>query len=104
MEARDRGGEIDRMTTAPAIERLPSGEWKVVTDKRDIVCEHVVSARLALRRVHQQKIGSPSIVYRIYKINDKQRTEIAQSKKVKYGVPIACIKKIALGLSKCFTF
>ena len=38
------GGEINRHTTVTAIERLPSGEWKVVTDKGDIVCEHVVSA------------------------------------------------------------
>ncbi len=42
--ARERGGEINRMTTVSAIERLPSGEWKVVTDKGDVVCEHVVSA------------------------------------------------------------
>jgi dimethylglycine dehydrogenase len=42
--ARNRGGEINRHTTVAAIERLPSGEWKVVTDKGDIVCEHVVSA------------------------------------------------------------
>ncbi len=42
--ARDRGGEINRMTTVTAIERPPGGEWKVVTDKGDIICEHVVSA------------------------------------------------------------
>ena len=42
--ARDRGGEINRMTTVTAIERLPGGEWLVVTDKGDITCEHVVSA------------------------------------------------------------
>ena len=41
--ARNGGGEINRNTTVTAIERLPSGEWKVVTDKGDIVCEHVVS-------------------------------------------------------------
>ena len=42
--ARDRGAEINRNTTVTAIERLPSGEWMVVTDKGDIICEHVVSA------------------------------------------------------------
>ena len=41
--ARNGGGEINRNTTVTAIDRLPSGEWKVVTDKGDIVCEHVVS-------------------------------------------------------------
>ena len=42
--ARDRGAEINRHTTVTAIERLPNGEWKVLTDKGDITCEHVVSA------------------------------------------------------------
>jgi dimethylglycine dehydrogenase len=42
--ARERGGEINRMTTVTAIERQRNGEWKVVTDKGDIACEHVVSA------------------------------------------------------------
>ncbi len=42
--ARAGGGEINRQTNVVAIERRPSGEWKVVTDKGEIVCEHVVSA------------------------------------------------------------
>jgi dimethylglycine dehydrogenase len=42
--ARDRGAEINRNTTVTAVERLPSGEWKVSTDKGDVTCEHVVSA------------------------------------------------------------
>src|SRR5579871_4285554 len=42
--ARDNGAEINRQTTVTAIERLPGGEWRVVTDKGDITCEHVVSA------------------------------------------------------------
>ncbi|MGB9143497.1 MAG: FAD-dependent oxidoreductase [Aestuariivirga sp.] len=41
--ARNRGAEIYRNTTVTAIEQLPSGEWKVKTDKGDITCEHVVS-------------------------------------------------------------
>jgi dimethylglycine dehydrogenase len=42
--ARERGGEINRRTTVTGVQRLPSGEWKVVTDKGDVVCEHIVSA------------------------------------------------------------
>ncbi len=42
--ARNLGAEINRHTTVAAIERLLNGEWKVVTDKGEVVCEHVVSA------------------------------------------------------------
>jgi dimethylglycine dehydrogenase len=42
--ARNGGGEINRQTCVVAIEPTPSGEWKVVTDKGEIVCEHVISA------------------------------------------------------------
>ncbi|MDX1732151.1 MAG: FAD-dependent oxidoreductase, partial [Aurantimonas coralicida] len=42
--ARDRGATIHRNTTVSAIEQLPSGEWKIVTDKGEIVCDHVISA------------------------------------------------------------
>ena len=42
--ARDMGATIHRYTTVSAIERLAGGEWKVVTDKGEIVCEHVISA------------------------------------------------------------
>ena len=42
--ARSRGAEIYRQTTVTAIERMPSGGWRVVTDKGTIACEHVVSA------------------------------------------------------------
>ncbi|MFM5914511.1 MAG: FAD-dependent oxidoreductase, partial [Chakrabartia godavariana] len=41
--ARAGGGEIYRYTTVTGIARLPSGEWKVSTDKGDITCEHVIS-------------------------------------------------------------
>ncbi len=41
--ARNMGAEIYRQTTVTGIEQLPSGEWKVSTDKGDITCEHVVS-------------------------------------------------------------
>jgi dimethylglycine dehydrogenase len=42
--ARNRGAEIYRNTTVVGIEPTASGEWRVTTDKGDIVCEHVVSA------------------------------------------------------------
>ena len=41
--ARKLGAEINRNTAVTAIEKLPSGEWLVKTDKGDITCEHVVS-------------------------------------------------------------
>ena len=55
--ARDRGGEINRQTTVAAIERQPSGEWKVVTDKGDITCEHVVSASGNFARPTGRMVG-----------------------------------------------
>ena len=40
-----------------AIERRPSGEWKVATDKGDIVCEHVVSATGNFARATGRMVG-----------------------------------------------
>ncbi|HZP20637.1 MAG TPA: FAD-dependent oxidoreductase [Bauldia sp.] len=42
--ARTLGAEINRNTAVTAIERTPSGEWLVRTDKGDVACEHVISA------------------------------------------------------------
>jgi dimethylglycine dehydrogenase len=42
--ARRLGATIHRYTAVTAIEPTASGEWKVTTDKGEIVCEHVVSA------------------------------------------------------------
>jgi dimethylglycine dehydrogenase len=42
--ARRHGAEINRFTTVVGIEKTPSGEWLVRTDKGDIACEHVVAA------------------------------------------------------------
>ena len=39
--ARDRGAEIHRRTKVTAIERTAGGEWRVRTDRGDVVCEHV---------------------------------------------------------------
>ena len=42
--ARKNGALIHRQTEVNAITRLPSGEWKVSTDKGDITCEVVITA------------------------------------------------------------
>ena len=42
--ARNGGAKIYRKNRVTDIEQLPSGEWKVITEKGDIVCEHVVNA------------------------------------------------------------
>ena len=42
--ARNRGAEIYRNTAVIGIEKKPSGEWLVKTDKGDITAEHIVSA------------------------------------------------------------
>src|SRR5271168_1646660 len=55
--ARERGAEINRHTVVTAIERQPSGEWKVATDKGDIVCEHVVSATGNFARATGRMVG-----------------------------------------------
>jgi dimethylglycine dehydrogenase len=55
--ARDRGAEINRRTTVAAVERLASGEWKVSTDKGDVVCEHVVSATGNFARQTGRMVG-----------------------------------------------
>src|SRR5271154_5072114 len=61
--ARERGGEINRHTAVTAIVRLRIGEWRVVTDKGDITCEHVVSAtgNFARRTGEMVGIGVPVV-------------------------------------------
>ena len=55
--ARDRGAEINRQTKVVAIERTTGGEWKVVTDKGEIRCEHVVSASGNFARQTGRMVG-----------------------------------------------
>ncbi len=55
--ARAGGAKIYRGTSVEAIEQLPSGEWKVSTDKGDILCEHVVSATGNFARQTGEMIG-----------------------------------------------
>lgn len=42
--ARDNGGTIYRNTAVTAISRTESGQWRVTTNKGEIICEHIVSA------------------------------------------------------------
>ena len=42
--ARAQGAQIYRHTRVQAITRARSGEWRVQTDKGDILCEHVIAA------------------------------------------------------------
>jgi dimethylglycine dehydrogenase len=55
--ARNGGGEINRNTLVTAIERTPGGEWRVVTEKGDILCEHVVSATGNFARQTGRMVG-----------------------------------------------
>jgi dimethylglycine dehydrogenase len=55
--ARERGAEINRQTAVTRIERRPSGEWKVSTDKGEIICEHVVSATGNFARATGRMVG-----------------------------------------------
>ena len=42
--ARDRGATIYRETEVTGFQYLPSGEWRVTTNRGEIICEHVVTA------------------------------------------------------------
>ena len=42
--ARQKGAEVYRRTRCTDIRLLPTGEWEVITDKGNIICEHVVNA------------------------------------------------------------
>ena len=53
--ARDRGAKIHRNTAVTAIEQLDDGRWNVVTDKGEIVCEHVVSCTGNFARKHRSR-------------------------------------------------
>jgi glycine/D-amino acid oxidase-like deaminating enzyme len=44
MGARKLGAEVLRRTRVVDVKLLPSGEWRILTNEGDIVCEHVVNA------------------------------------------------------------
>src|SRR5277367_1835802 len=80
--ARERGAEINRHTTVTAIERLPGGEWKVSTDKGEVVCEHVVSAtgNFARQTGHMVGINVPVIPVEHQYIVTEAHPEIVKRK------------------------
>ena len=58
--ARNRGAVIERQTCVTAIERTSggaAGEWRIRTDKGDILCEHVVSATGNFARATGAMVG-----------------------------------------------
>src|SRR5271156_1034729 len=55
--ARDNGAEINRQTTVIAIEPTLGGEWKVVTDRGEILCENVISASGNFARQTGRMVG-----------------------------------------------
>ncbi|CAN7364537.1 FAD-dependent oxidoreductase [Mesorhizobium amorphae] len=42
--ARDRGAKIYLNTEVRGFERMPGGEWKILTNQGEITCEHIISA------------------------------------------------------------
>jgi dimethylglycine dehydrogenase len=55
--ARNMGAEINRFTTVTGISKTSTGEWKVSTDKGDILCEHIVSATGNFARQTGRMVG-----------------------------------------------
>ena len=55
--ARDKGAEIYRNTNVIGIEQNSHEGWKVITDKGEIICEHVVSATGNFARETGKMIG-----------------------------------------------
>jgi dimethylglycine dehydrogenase len=56
--ATNLGASIAKHTRVTDINLRPSGEWEVVTDKGNIVCEHVVNAAGCYARKISQMVGS----------------------------------------------
>ncbi|NOD64837.1 MULTISPECIES: FAD-dependent oxidoreductase [unclassified Ruegeria] len=52
--ARMRGAKVLRRNRVTDVQQMPSGEWKVVTEQGDIICEHVVNAG----GYHARQIGA----------------------------------------------
>ena len=55
--ARDRGAVIERQTRVTAIERTAGGEWRIRTDKGEVLCEHVVTATGNFARATGAMVG-----------------------------------------------
>ncbi len=56
--ARQMGAEIVRHTRVTDVKALPSGEWEVVTENGNVVCEHVVNAAGCYARKVAQWVGA----------------------------------------------
>ncbi|MFQ5562319.1 MAG: FAD-dependent oxidoreductase [Parvularculaceae bacterium] len=55
--ARANGAKIYRNTTVTGITQTPGGDWKVMTDKGEITCEHIVSATGSFARRTGAMVG-----------------------------------------------
>lgn len=55
--ARDRGATIYRNTTVNAIEQLADGKWKVITDKGEVVTDHIISCTGSFARKTGEMVG-----------------------------------------------
>jgi len=56
--AKQMGAEIVRHTRVTDVRPLPSGEWQVVTENGNVVCEHVVNAAGCYARKVAQWVGA----------------------------------------------
>ena len=59
--ARNNGAKIYRKNRVTDIKQLSTGEWKVVTEKGDIVCEHVVNAAGSFCPEVSQMVGIKNV-------------------------------------------
>jgi dimethylglycine dehydrogenase len=59
--ARDNGAKIYRKNRVTDIEHLPSGEWKVITEKGNITCEHIVNAAGSFCPEVSQMVGIKNV-------------------------------------------
>ena len=59
--ARNNGAKIYRKNRVTDIKQLSSGEWKVITEKGDIVCEHVVNAAGSFCPEVSQMVGIKNV-------------------------------------------
>ena len=59
--ARNHGAKIYIKNRVTDIKLLPSGEWKLITEKGDIICEHVVNAAGSYSPEVGQMVGLKNI-------------------------------------------
>lgn len=57
--ARDLGAQVERFTCVEAIQRRPSGEWLVRTNKGEVICDVVVNASGYYGRQVGEMVGQP---------------------------------------------